>query len=250
MTEQSHASAIKQKLLAHREKGTRITGSDALSYLQPASEAGVEVISPTGINRSLPAVLIGADRRGFLYFTLSTVSANEAALCCRAGYRVAISLVCERGMGAMVHLEGIIEQFSSTPLVFTVRTPETLIINKIRKETRYPVHCEGIAVLGQRQVEVSLLDLSQEGCSFATNHLAPPFSSGWQLELRFRLSPNDATQFRLTGSICNHRSVGGQHRYGMRFDPHGRQQSERLFEHLEFDGHHMVIRPRRQETRQ
>ncbi|MHA7001646.1 PilZ domain-containing protein [Aeromonas schubertii] len=250
MTEQSQASAIKQKLLAQREKGTPIKGSDVLSYLQPASEAGVEVITPTGVNRALPAVLIGSDRRGFLYFTLYTVSANEAALCCRPGYRVAISLVCERGMGAMVHFSSFIEQFSSAPLVFTVRTPESLLLSKIRKETRYPVQCEGLAVVGQRQVEISLLDLSQDGCAFATNHMAPPFSPGWQLELRFRPATRDATQFRLTGTLCNLRTVGGQHRYGMRFDAHGRQQSARFFEHLEFDGHHMVIRTLRQQTRQ
>lgn len=141
-TQQSPFKSIKDRIKANKEKGISIQGPDVMDYLYPASKVGIEVITPTGQLRSLPAVLIGADKARIIYFSLPATTPADAALYCQPGYRLTAAIICERGVGAMLCFEGFIEQFNKQPQLFTMRQPESMTLFKIRKEIRYPISAQ------------------------------------------------------------------------------------------------------------
>ncbi|MFB2862728.1 PilZ domain-containing protein [Aeromonas sp. MdU4] len=241
-TQQSPFKSIKDRIKANKEKGVAIQGPDVMDYLHPASKVVIEVITPTGQLRSLPAVLIGADKARVVYFSLPATTAADAALYCQPGYRVTAAIICERGMGAMLCFEGLIEQFNKQPQLFTMRQPETITLFKIRKEVRYPISCEAIALFAQRPLNIHLVDFSLAGCAFSTDHQAPAIPLNHALELRLNTLTTNGEPYLLTGTVRNQRQINNYPVYGMQFDSAGLQQSGTFLQHLEFNGHQMVVR--------
>lgn len=241
-TQQSPFKSIKDRIKANKEKGISIQGPDVMDYLYPASKVGIEVITPTGQLRSLPAVLIGADKARIIYFSLPATTPADAALYCQPGYRLTAAIICERGVGAMLCFEGFIEQFNKQPQLFTMRQPESMTLFKIRKEIRYPISCEGIALFAQHPLNIHLVDFSLAGCAFSTHHQAPTIPINHSLELRLDASSANGMPYQLTGTVRNQRQINNYPVYGMQFDAAGLQQSETFLRHLEFNGHQMVVR--------
>ncbi|WP_033138953.1 PilZ domain-containing protein [Aeromonas finlandensis] len=241
-TQQSPFKSIKDRIKANKEKGVSIQGPDVMDYLYPASKVGIEVITPTGQLRSLPAVLIGADKARVVYFSLPATTPADAALYCQPGYRATAAIICERGIGAMICFEGLIDQFNKQPQLFTMRQPETITLFKIRKEVRYPISCEGIALLDQRPLNIHLVDFSLAGCAFSTDHQAPAIPLNHPIELRLSAPTSNGVPYQLTGTVRNQRQINNYPVYGMQFDSAAQQQSGTFLQHLEFNGHQMVVR--------
>lgn len=234
------AESIQQRLAAIKENGQAIQGSDVLLYLQPASQAGIQVSLPTGKTKRLPAVLVGLDRQPHLYFAFHAINRDDLLSHCRPGYRVHISVICERGLGAMVHFDSVIEQSGEMPLLITTRVPKQVTINKIRRETRYPVNLAGWTTHGDTKIPIQLTDISFEGCAFKTSYLAPPLKMQHPVVLRFQPLEDGQEPLLLSGIICNQGKLLDNIVYGVRFDQAGRSNSNALFMRLEFNGQTMV----------
>lgn len=234
------AESIQQRLAAIKGSGQAIQGSDVLLYLQPASQAGIQVNLPTGKTKRLPAVLVGLDRQPYLYFTFHAINREDLLSYCKPGYRVHVSVICERGLGAMVHFDSVIELAGETPLLITTRVPKQVTINKIRRETRYPVNLTGWTTNGDTKIPIQLTDISFEGCAFKTSYLAPPLKMQHPIVLRFQPLEDGQDPLLLSGIICNQGKLLDNIVYGVKFDQDGQRNSNALFMNLEFNGQMMV----------
>lgn len=234
--------SIRQRLAAIKQSGQTVEGAEVLFFLQCASQAGIKINTPTGKWKQLPAVLVGMDRQSNLYFSFSHSHRDELLACCRPGYRVHVSIICERGLGAMVHFDSVIEQVGDILLLATTKVPKQVVINQIRKETRYPVALSGWTTNGDTKIPIELTDLSFDGCAFTTSFLSPPLKTQQPITLRIQQSWSRGEELSLSGMICNQRKLQGNFVYGMKFDQDGRINSRSIFMQLEFNGQMMVAK--------
>ncbi len=221
---------------------TLVQGLPVLDYLLHGSEAMIELTTPIGQNHAVTTTLIGSDRQRYLYFVLPELPAYQRDRFFVEGYRLSVSLISERGNGAMVAFPSQIEHLMVRPLpLFTVKLPNQITLYPLRGETRYPVCLTGSVMVTKRQIEVQLRDLSIHGCSFSTSALAPAFTNEQPIMLRLE-SAGLGQKFLLSGTICNQRRISSNTVYGVRFDREGMRHSQEIFKWLRFDGSQMVFR--------
>ncbi len=232
----------KKRLMEIKDSGNIVVGSDILLYLNPASQAGIQVSLPTGSTKRLTAFFVGMDRQPLLYFSFPSVSRDEILSICHPGYKIHVSVLCEKGFGSIVYFDGVVNNVGDEPAIITMNVPEYITMNRIRKETRYPVSISGWSVVGEGiKLPLNLVDISTDGCAFRVDYLSMPLAMGQEFKIFFD-DVKWGSEITLSGSICNQRKLLDSIMYGVKFDSFGIESGRRLFTYLEFNGQIMVAR--------
>lgn len=235
-------NVIKKRIIEIKDNGEIVMGVDILLYLHPASMAGIQVNLPTGAKKKLSSFLVGMDRQPHLYFSFPAVTAEEMISVCHPGYKVNVSVLCEKGAGAVAYFDSMIEKVSADPPLLTIKAPEYITMNRIRKETRYPVSIDGWSQFGESKLPLQLIDISAEGCAFKVHHLSTPLKIKQYIQIFMEPFHEQFERWILSGEICNQRKLLDSIVYGIKFDEHGLEQCKILFSHLEFNGQIMVAK--------
>lgn len=235
-------NVIKKRILEIKDNGEIVIGSDILLYLHPASMAGIQVTLPTGSKKKLSSYLVGMDRQPCLYFCFPAATADEMMSTCQPGYKINISVLCEKGVGAVAYFDAIIEKVSADPPLLTIKAPEYITMNRIRKETRYPVSLDGWLLIGECKTLLTLIDISVEGCAFKVHYLSAPLKIKQYIQIFMEPFDGGTERWVISGEICNQRKLLDSIVYGVKFDESGLEQCKILFNHLEFNGQIMIAR--------
>lgn len=233
---------VKKRLREIKDSGNVVIGSDILLYLNPASQAGIQVSLPTGSTKRLSAFFVGMDRQPRLYFSFPSVSQDEILSICHPGYKIHVSVLCEKGFGSIVYFDGVVDKVGDEPVIITTEVPEYITMNRIRKETRYPVSVVGWSIVGDgTRLPLNLVDISTDGCAFSVDYLSMPLAMGQEIKISLDDIKGGAGII-LSGSICNQRKLLDSIIYGVKFDSFGIESGRHLFTYLEFNGQIMVTR--------
>lgn len=235
------ASTIQQRIAASKERSRTVTGLVALESMQSGCDAKLSIVNPVGQQLITECQYIGFDNEQRMLFTMPAIYPSQRDHFFLNGVRVAVSMVSTRGEGARVRFVSRIMHVIVSPLpIFVLAMPDKMELCQLRKESRYELMLPGNIVYGKRRLEITLKDLSHNGCSFSFDELYPVFDKDTRLDVLIS-QPESDKRYLLSGLVRNQRRVRNTQFYGLLFNAVGIQASKSLLSNLMFDGTRMAF---------
>ncbi|MGF1764221.1 flagellar brake domain-containing protein, partial [Aliivibrio kagoshimensis] len=149
----------------NREKIT--TGPSGLNMIFKSTLVHISITTPLGERLKCNTLFIGSDSQSYLLLKFPAISLESQEHFLQEGFKLTVKAISGQGEGSIILFRTLIQHVILQPIpILIVAMPSTMKLHQLRREPRFEVDMKGIIHIDDREVQVKLRDLSNNGCSF------------------------------------------------------------------------------------